>query len=290
MSKQQKDKSHLYRIDRFSQERIARISHELAGYAVAIGGMPQNHKEVFEKRGWLLPFLFTYDDLLWQRWSFWTDILQKGSIVGSGPIPQINWVDPCSPRAQATKAMFTNCLNHHEANIDNFADWLLWGLAGTDDKPRISEKLNEHFYREFDLFLVIDNPTDYLSNVLCDQSGRGYKSALGYFPTPFNVTRMMVEMMHGGGDLDQKKRQSVLDPCVGCGAFLLPASNYFLRGYGQDISGIAVKLCTVQMYWYAPWYARPGQVEGYDEVEAPIQLIPSIPSKYVSSDQLAFAF
>jgi hypothetical protein len=52
--------------------------------------------------------------------------------------------------------------------------------------------------------------------------------------------------------------------CVGCAAMLLPASNYFLRGYGQEISGIAVKLCTLQMYFYAPWYARPGEVSGFD--------------------------
>lgn len=289
MSKQ-KDKSQLYRVHRFAPERLAQLPHDISGYAAAIGGMPQSHADVFEKRGWLLPFLFTYDDLLWGRWSFWSDILQKGTIAGSGPIPQIEWTDPWAPAADATKKMFANCLNHHEANIDNFADWLLWGLAGSHEKPRISEKLNEHYYREFDLFLVMDNPTDYLSNVLCDETGKGYKSGLGYFPTPFTVTQMMVQIAHGDGDPDQKKRQTVLDPCVGCGAMLLPASNYFLRGYGQDISGIAVKLCTIQMYWYAPWYARPGQVDGFDEVEAPIQLVPAIPGKNVTADQLAFAF
>ncbi|MFE5321494.1 N-6 DNA methylase [Paenibacillus sp. NPDC056579] len=289
MSKQ-KDKSQLYRIERFSLEQLERLPHEIAGYAAAINGMPQNPKDVFEKRGWLLPFLFTYDDLLWGRWSYWTDILQKGTVVGSGPIPQIQWTDPSSPRAEATKKMFTRCLNHHEANIDSFADWLLWGMASTNKRPRISEKLNEHYYREFDLFLVLDNPTDYLSQVLCDETGKGYKSGLGYFPTPFQVTCMMVEIAHGGGDPERMKKQTVLDSCVGCGAMLLPASNHFLRGYGQDISGIAVNLCTIQMYWYAPWYAKPGKVDGFDEVEAPIQLVPTIPNKKVTVDQLAFAF
>jgi hypothetical protein len=289
MSKQQ-DKSHLYRIDRFAPERIERIPHEVAAYAQAIDGLPQHHTEVFEKRGWLLPYLFTYDDLLWGRWQYWTDILQQGTIIGSGPIPQIHWVDTSSRRAEATKKMLANCLQHHEANIDTFADWLLWGLASTTEKPRISEKLNEHYYREFDLFLVLDNPTDYLSYLLCDQTGKGYKSGLGYYPTPFNIAQMMVGIAHGDGDSEQMKRQTVLDSCVGCGAMLLPASNYFLRGYGQDISSIAVKLCTIQMYWYAPWFARPGQVTGFDEVEAPIQLVPAIPHKNVTSDQLAFAF
>ena len=88
MSKPQ-DKKHLYRIDRFSVEQLARLPHEIAGYAQAIGGLPQHHSEVFEKRGWLLPFLFAYDDLLWGRWRYWTDILEKGTIEGSGPTPQI---------------------------------------------------------------------------------------------------------------------------------------------------------------------------------------------------------
>ncbi|CAM4051266.1 N-6 DNA methylase [Paenibacillus alkaliterrae] len=248
----EKDKSHLYRITRFTPERLSRLSHEIAGYAEAIGGMPQSHSEVFDKRGWLLPFLFAYDALLWGRWNYWMDIMQKGTIAGSGPIPQIEWTDFGTTGALATKKMFDNCLSHHETTIDQFSDWLLWGLAGTDEKPRISEKLNEHFYREFDLFLVLDNPTDYLSQVLCDETGKGYKAGLGYYPTPFQVTRMMVEMTHGDGDKEEKKQQTVMDSCVGCGAMLLPASNYFLRGYGQDISGIAVKLCKIQMYFYAP--------------------------------------
>ncbi len=62
--------------------------------------------------------------------------------------------------------MLTNCLQHHEANIDNFAEWLLWGLAGSNNMPPISAKLNEHYYKEFDLFVVLDNPTDYMSHLL----------------------------------------------------------------------------------------------------------------------------
>lgn len=289
MSKQE-DKSRLYRIERFKPEEIARLPYEVASHAQAIGGLPMNHAEVFEKRGWLLPFLFTYDDLLWGRWRYWTDILQKKTIIGSGSIPRIEWVDTGSNKAVSTRKMLERCLNHHEADIDNFADWLLWGLGATKEKPRVSEKLNEHYYREFDLFLVLDNPTDYMSHLLCEQTGKGYKSGLGYFPTPFNLSLMMVEIVHGDGDLEQMKRQSVLDSCVGCGALLLPASNYFLRGYGQDISGIAVKLCTIQMFWYAPWFARPGEVSGFDEMEGPIELVPAIPRKNVTTDQLAFAF
>lgn len=268
-----KTKTDFYRLERFELERLTHLPHEMASYAEAINGLPKHHGEALDKRGWLLPFLFTYDDLLWGRWSYWTDILLNGTIEGSGPIPQIKWVDSSGLASQATKNMLSECMNHHEATIDNFADWLLWGLAATLHHPKVSDALNEHYYCHFDLFLILDNPTDYLSYLLCDQTGKGYKAGLGYYPTPFNITQMMVEMTHGGGDPEVMKRQSVMDPCVGCGAMLLPASNYFLRGYGQDISGIAVKLCTIQMYFYAPWYARPGEVAGFDMTQPTVSLM-----------------
>ncbi|WII35289.1 N-6 DNA methylase [Paenibacillus thiaminolyticus] len=127
-------------------------------------------------------------------------------------------------------------------------------MAASNEKLEISPALNEHYYREFDLFLVLDHPTDYLSSLLSHQTGKGNKSALGYFPTPFHIALMMLEMAHVGSEPEKMKRQTVCDPCVGCGAMLLPASNYFLRGFGTDISGIATRLCLIQMHFYAPWY------------------------------------
>jgi hypothetical protein len=279
------DKSHLYQIHRFSPEQLMEVQHNVAGYALAIGGLPRNHAEVFEKRGWMLPFLFAYDNLLWGRWSYWHEILYKGTIAGSGPIPKIKWTDMGHDEV---RNMLRRCLDHHESTIDHFADWLLWGLAATKESLRISKKLNEHYYRNFDLFLVQNYPFDYLSQVLCDETGRGYKAGLGYFPTPMNVTRMMVEMTVGN-DAEKMKRQTVMDPCVGCGAMLLPASNYYLRGYGQDISLIATKLCKIQMYWYAPWYAfHPEGLKGFDD-HPPIPLAPSS-GRNIAPGQMALMF
>ncbi len=280
----------LYRMERFSSEQIVRLHSEVSANAQAIGGLPLHHSEVFEKRGWLLPFLFGYDEMLWGRWNYWLEILYKGSIDGSKAIPQITWSDASSAPALATTKMFTQCLSHHEANIETFADWLMWGLAATEECPKITAVLNEHYYRIFDLFLVLDNPTDYLSYVLCDQTGKGYKAGLGYYPTPFNITQLMVEICHGGTDAKILKKQTVYDPCIGCGAMLLPASNYFLRGFGQDISGIAVKLASIQMHFYAPWFARPGAVEGFDEMEQPIPIILEEPSGKSAAGQYSFVF
>lgn len=173
VAKQQKND--WYKLERFSPEQLARLPYELSMYAEAINGLTQHHSEALEKRGWLLPFLFTYDDLLWGRWSFWTDILLKGTIESSGHIPQITWTEQWSPETQATKKMLSECMNHYEATIDNFADWLLWGLAATLHQPKVSEALNELYYRQFDLFLIVDNPTDYLSNLLSIKRERATK-------------------------------------------------------------------------------------------------------------------
>lgn len=283
------DKSKLYRMERFSSDQIQKLHKEVQMNALAIGGLPASHAEVSNKRGWLLPFLFGYDDLLWGRWDYWMNILHRGTIAGSADIPQIIWADPSSSPAMATTKMFSQCLDHHDANIDSFADWLLWGLASGESYPNISENLNEHYYRVFDLFLVLDNPTDYLSYLLCEQTGKGYKKGLGYYPTPFNITQLMVQILLPNEEPEVLKTKTIHDSCIGCGAMLLPASNYFLRGSGQDISGIAVKLCKIQMLFYAPWFARPGELEGFDEVTAAIPIVLAEPTRRISSGQLAFA-
>lgn len=271
--KQKLPNENYYQTGRFTDEQLAGVLKNVGAYAEAIGGLPQNHAEALEKRGWMLPFLLVYDDLLWGRWEYWARIMEKGTIEGSGPIPQIIWANLGDSGVIYTRKMLTKCMDYYESTIDHFADWLLWGLGGAKEPPKISAKLNEHYYRNFDLFLILNYPTDYLSQLLSEQTGRGYKGALGYFPTPFHVTQMMTELTLAGEDPEELKKKTVNDPCVGCGAFLLPASNHYLRAYGMDISGIAVKLCSVQMFWFAPWYARVSEsIKGFDTGSKPVQL------------------
>ena len=251
----------LFAVYEFSEEELQKYVARFRTEASMIGGMPQHHSEALEKRGWMLPILLAADMLFTGRWDYWFDILEKGTIEGSGPIPQIQWSKNNEAQHQVKK-MLLECLDgvHHKGGtISDFADWLLWGMAGTDTPPNISAEVNEHFYRTFNLEAVLRHPTDYLSGLLEEASSMGMKQALGYFSTPFDVTKMMADMAIGTPDtpeqLEEMKGKSVCDPCVGCGAMLLPASNYMLFGYGQDINPVAIKLCRVQMYWYAPWYA-----------------------------------
>jgi hypothetical protein len=55
----------IYGVDRFSLNQLATLHRSVQEYAEGIGGLPRLHSETFAKRGWLLPFLFAYDDLLW---------------------------------------------------------------------------------------------------------------------------------------------------------------------------------------------------------------------------------
>jgi len=74
---------------------------------------------------------------------------------------------------------------------------------------------------------------------------------VGYFPTPGNVVKMMVEMQMTNAD----KTSTVCDPCLGTGIMLLYASNYSLRLYGQDISADMCKMAMVNAWLYIPWLA-----------------------------------
>lgn len=269
-------KEDIYDISRFTPEQLMKLNQSVQDYALAIGGLPKSYEEVFEKRGWLLPFLFAYDDLLWGRWNYWFKICQRKTIQESGPIPKIKWVSFHDPKAQRAYRMLQKCMDissYDRRTIDHFADWLLWGFAAIENPPDIDLEVNRHFYKTFDLFLVLDAPTDYLSNLLYEETGKGYKSGLGYFPTPFEVSRLMAEMIVDTHNPEKMKKKTFYDPCVGCGSLMLPMSNYVLRGYAQDISSIAIKLCKIQMYWYAPWFAfHPDDISGFDKYDPPITI------------------
>ena len=253
-----KRKAPLYRMSMFSEKKLIEMQRTIFESAPAIGGLPKHHSEALEKRGWMFPFLLGYDQLMHGRWDYWLDIMMKGTLEGSGPIPQLDWCTNHTMQ-QPVRKMLQSCMDgvyNEGVTVNEFADWLLWGLAGSDEPPKISAKVNEHWYRTFDLALVLLYPTDYLSGLLEEMTSMGRRQALGYFSTPPQITQMMSQMVAADSNPEDMKMQSVLDCCVGCGAMLLPMSNYSLFASGQDINPIAVKLCKVQFLWYAPWYAR----------------------------------
>ncbi|MDR5021377.1 hypothetical protein FOL75_04740 [Bacillus thuringiensis] len=264
------EKNKLYRLEEYTQEQLYNLNNNILCYAQAINGLPRKHTEIFEKRGWLLPYLYGHDSLLWKRWDYWFEIIERGTITQSGSIPQIEWSNPNNTGFDVTKKMLEQCLNYHESGIDTFAHWLHWGLAITNEKPKISKNLNEHYYKNFDIFLMQKYPSDYMSIILYEETGKGYKNGLGYFPTPFQLSIMMIHVVYKGIDnpatKDKYKGKTVYDPCVGCGSTFLPASNYSLKGYAQDVSKIALDLLRIQCMLYAPWFAfHPENIRGFEE-------------------------
>jgi intracellular sulfur oxidation DsrE/DsrF family protein len=255
--KRAKQKAPIYRLYEHSEEELMRTVARLELEAKAMGRMPESHKDVPEIKGWLLPYLYAYDSLFNGRWDYWGEIINKGTIDGSGPIPQIEWAKDKNQIHQVSK-MIQDCLNlviPYGSTISEFADWLLWGLGRADEPARIPDSVNEHWYKTFDLALVLKYPTDYMSGILEEVASKGHKQALGYFATPIDVTNLMHDLVFSGQDPEVMKTQTVYEPCAGCGAMLLPASNKTLFAAAQDINPVAVKLCEVQMMWYAPWYA-----------------------------------
>ena len=247
----------LYHMDIYSPEELQEMADIILATSIPMGGLIKSHKEVSRKKGWLRPFLIGYETLLWGRWRYWLDILDKGTLEGSGPIPQIDW-HPKDESVHQVHKMLNSCIDgvyNQGASIEDFADWLLWGLGIGEAPARVSTRVNKHWYEAFDLALVLMYPTDYLSQLLAEQSSRGDSKHRGYFPTPMDVCFAMTEIAFTGLDPEEAKYKTVDDPCVGCGAMLLPASNHSLFGYGQDISSVSVKFTKVQMMWYAPWYA-----------------------------------
>ena len=247
----------LFKPNLYSDSEIIRMTNKIFSYSIPMGGMIQSHKQALKKKGWMKPYLFGYDSLFWGRWDYWLEILEKNTLDGSGPIPQIEWSTNHEAIHQVRKMLF-KCMDgvyNEGVGPDDFADWLMWGLGIAERPPNIKTRVNKYWYETFDLALVLQYPTDYLSGFLEDLSSRGDKSARGFFATPMNVTVMMNEMVMSDNNPEDMKYKSVIDPCVGCGALLLPASNYSLFGAGQDISMISVKFTKIQCMWYAPWFA-----------------------------------
>lgn len=256
-----------YRLDRFSIEELQEMTSIFNLTAKIQGLSVANVQEAKVRPGWLTPYLYAYDHLTNKRWSYWANILHKGSIVGHDPIPQIHFYgSPLVSECAHATAMLKKATGHVESTPERFADFLLWALGNVGDVPNLnhlSDSLFKHYYTYFDIFLVLDRPADYLSWVLSEQLSGNTKSKTAYFPTPTHVATLMTELIRSE---KPDVAEAAYDPCVGCGSLLLPQSNYRFRASGNDINPVAVKFCKIQFAWYAPWFYLPGEnIQGLDD-------------------------
>lgn len=245
----------------FSQEKLDGMLRRQVFYASNMGGVPRNHTETFEKKGWLLPYLFSTEYLFWGRYDYWHHILDGvRTIEESGPIPQITW---CADLAiiRNVQSMLSDLINYgfrYGCTLDDFAEWLLFSFDATEKHPDIPVEVNERWYRTFDIGLLLRYPHDYMTWLLVEWNSKDVqeeREVSAEVPDFNKLTKQIAQEMEGK-DPEMLKRMEFFEEEVGCGTSLLPYSNYTLFAEGGVADPLAAKLNKIQRIIYAPWFAH----------------------------------
>lgn len=229
----------------------------------------------WEFRGWAIPYIIrAHEQSEWDRWGYHLRILETGQLPEE-PIPQIRFAGtPSRSGGMKQIAEWEKIIDRDRGGswhpFGRLIDWLAWALALSSEAPALSEETNEALYRAVDLKPWIVTPYDYFGDWLAE---RGSQEANGFYPTPHEVCELMARMTIGDSPVEglDQRLASVCDPAVGTGRMLLHASNYSLNLYGQDISGLVVKICQINGALWAPWlsFPLPASALGLDSVPAP---------------------
>ena len=213
--------------------------------------------------GFLLPYLLRFDELTYGRWEYWFEAMERGELP-ERPIPQVDFLSSADPRTRKMLETTLNLIPRHGSwqsmgGWDYFRylmRWMLWGFGHPGyeepEEPFGCEGASMRVYQSLNICAWMLWPYEYLGDLLAENA---YGKGQGFFPTPMSVCSMMTAMlMETGEDLRAK---TVCDPAVGTGRFLLAASNYSLRLYGQDIDPLMCMATLVNGYLFAPWLVRP---------------------------------
>jgi len=259
---------------------IASVSHEtfpetpewLIQHAAIASGEKTWDDYTFEERtchSWLLPYLVEIESQFTGRWPYWLTALETGKLP-DGPIPKIHLDTIGNSEA---KKMLEKCLYDYKAintSLYDFLQWILWGFGEVDQKPRLDEKVNEFWYRTFNLGLLLQHPYDYFAYILAEKkTSSKWNNPNAFFPTPHSVCECMAQMNFAHAGEEDTRLLSVADPCVGTGSMLMSASNYSVNLYGIDIDHTCIMACKINGYLYMPWLVKPGEIEGLDHVQWP---------------------
>ena len=216
------------------------------------------------KAGFLLPYLLDFDALTYGRWAYWFEAMETEALPDR-PIPQVDFLSSADPR---TRKMLETTLNAIPACgigwqsmgawdfFRYFLQWILWGFGhpGYEEpiEPFGCEGASMRLYQITNLCAWMLWPHDYLGELLAENA---YGQKQGFFPTPMSLCLMMTQMLMECGE--DMRLKTVCDPAVGRGRFLLTASNYSLRLYGQDIDQMMCMATLVNGYLYSPWLVKP---------------------------------
>jgi hypothetical protein len=246
--------------------RVHALQPKHAGFAIKTPD-PRVRRPALQ-RGWLWKTLLAYESVCWGRWAYWFCTARCEALLPD-PIPEIDFADHCRDGGWArTREMVEACLRTVDSGWSGsadpraweyFLDWLLYAIGGAEHLPiEPNAGASSRLYQVFNVDALVLYPYDYFGDLLAESA---YGRRHAFYPTPMTVVKMMLEIGRdepaGSADRPDPRAQTVLDPCVGTGRFLLLASNASLRLYGQDIDPLVVKASVVNAALYAPWMYRP---------------------------------
>jgi len=212
-------------------------------------------KTTMDQPGWLAPYLAGLDAMFYNRWGYWQDAVEHDRIPHE-PIPMIDFDAANSYPKREVQKNLCDCLDYasHDTSsvLEKFVDWILWGLGCKRNIafPNISEKVDDHWYRTFNLGLFYVEPADHWAEIAQEYN---VGSGTGFFATPTPVVKLMTQITMGPSPTHAHKSKSVMDPCCGTGSMLLAASNYSLNLYANDVHPLIYKMMLINAYVYIPW-------------------------------------
>jgi len=200
--------------------------------------------------GWQIPYLVMADSLTNERWGYYLSLWLSLRLPDEA-IPRIEFTRS-SAGYKALQGVEKILFSHSGSQAwRTTLEWLGWSLGVLEDTPYIPDELNEELYRSFSLEAFVTEPSDHLGLFLAESMARSSKKASGFFPTPIALASMMADMTFSG-DVDSRL-ETLHEPCIGTGAFLLAASNHTLAMSGCDINPDCVLATRIQGALYAPW-------------------------------------
>jgi hypothetical protein len=247
-------------IEGYPKEKLEGAMRRQYFYAKQMGGVPSNHSQTFEKKGWIMPYIYSTEYIFWGRYDYWHHILDEVyTIEEAGPIPQITWCED-KKIIRNVQAMLSDCVNYgirYGCTLDDFAEWILWGMDATDKHPEIPMEVNERWYRTFACDLMLKFPNDYMTWLLIEWYSLNVteEREVSAEVIDFEQLTRNMEAEFEGKNPEELKRMTVYEEEAGCGRSLIVHSNYTLFAEGRVEDPLAMKLNKIQMMLYAPWYA-----------------------------------
>jgi hypothetical protein len=241
---------------------VVALRHELRDFAINSKPDPKLKRDL--KPGFLLPYLLDFDALTYGRWDYWFEAVTEGKLPDR-PIPPVDFLSSADPRTRKMLETTLNIIPRHGSwqtmgGWDYFRyllRWMLWGFGHPGykepEEPDGCEGACLRVYQTLNICAWMLWPYEYLGDLLAENA---YGKGQGFFPTPMDICSMMTQMLMSESDEDMRTK-TVCDPAVGTGRFLLTASNYSLRLYGQDIDPLMCMATLVNGYLFSPWLVRP---------------------------------